>query len=140
MTVLAGVLMVVAVAAIVARPLARRQEEQEEGRAASERVEVLEREKNAALLAIKEASFDRAMGKLSEEDYMSLRGFYEERALGALSELDRMDDSATGAVTHDRSAVGAAGGRDAAFCSACGLRFDSGDRYCPGCGAPRRQL
>ncbi len=80
------------------------------------------------------------MGKLSEEDYTSLRGFYEERALGALSELDRLDGSATGAVTDDRTTGGAAGGRDAAFCSACGLRFDSGDRYCPGCGARRRRV
>jgi methionyl-tRNA synthetase len=42
------------------------------------------------LAAILEADFDHEVGKLSEEDYRSLRGELEERAVGALAALDRV--------------------------------------------------
>ena len=48
----------------------------------------LEKEKDLAYAAIKEAEFDLQMGKLSAEDYALLRGKYEARALAALAALD----------------------------------------------------
>jgi hypothetical protein len=83
-------------------------------------VERLEREKNAALTAIREAQFDHAMGKLSEEDYAALRSFYERRALAALTELGA------------RPAV-----RDAVACAHCGRQFIDDSVFCGGCGRPR---
>ena len=49
----------------------------------------LEKERDLAYAAIKEAEFDFQMGKLSAEDYAQLRRTYEERAVTALTALDR---------------------------------------------------
>jgi len=51
----------------------------------------LEKEKELAYAAIKEADFDREMGKLSAEDHATLRAKYEARALAALAALERRD-------------------------------------------------
>ena len=50
----------------------------------------LEKEKELAYGAIKEAEFDFQMGKLSAEDYAALRDKYETRALGALEALEQL--------------------------------------------------
>jgi len=49
----------------------------------------LEKQRDLAYAAIKEAEFDFQMGKLSVDDYAGLRRTYEERALAALAELER---------------------------------------------------
>ena len=49
----------------------------------------LEKEKELAYAAIKEAEFDLQMGKLSPEDHAVLREKYEARALAALEALER---------------------------------------------------
>jgi hypothetical protein len=49
----------------------------------------LEKERDLAYAAIKEADFDFQMGKLSDEDYAALRRTYEGRAVTALTALDR---------------------------------------------------
>ena len=49
----------------------------------------LEKEKELAYAAIKEADFDLQMGKLSAEDHAALREKYEARALAALAALER---------------------------------------------------
>src|SRR5262245_55441084 len=48
----------------------------------------LEREKLLALRAIKELEFDRAMGKLSEEDFKEMAGRLRVRAAGLIRQLD----------------------------------------------------
>jgi len=50
----------------------------------------LEKEKELAYGAIKEAEFDFQMGKLSAEDYAALREKYETRALRALEALEQL--------------------------------------------------
>jgi hypothetical protein len=49
----------------------------------------LEKEKELAYAAIKEADFDLQMGKLSNEDHAALRDKYEARALAAMAALER---------------------------------------------------
>jgi hypothetical protein len=85
--------------------------------------ERLEREKSAALLAIREAQLDQAMGKLSDDDYMSLRDFYERRAIAAMTDLDQASDSAS----VEREAR--------AYCSGCGAALPRESVYCAACGA-----
>ncbi len=86
MTVVFGLLLILAVAAAVASPLlARGTTELPDEAPAAEQTELFEREKNVALLAIREAEFDLAMGKLSDEDYAALWGVSASRALGALA-------------------------------------------------------
>jgi hypothetical protein len=98
---------------------------------ASDAREVLRREKDVALLAIREAELDRAMGKLSDEDYGTLRGQYERRALDALGALDKVDGNAAGVTTKTETPL------LARFCSACGRRHRNDDRFCAGCGHAR---
>jgi hypothetical protein len=97
--------------------------------------ELLKREKDVALLAIREAELDRAMGKLSDEDYATLRQQYERRAVAALGALDRIDESAAGPVIAAEGPDGSPA--RARFCSACGRRHRSGERFCAGCGRVR---
>jgi hypothetical protein len=119
MTVGLALLLIATVATVIAAPLLDSGANVEAS--ADLGVERLEREKNAALTAIREAQFDHAMGKLSEEDYASLRSFYERRALTALSELGT------------RPALQ----NDAGGCNHCGRRFVDDSVFCGGCGRSR---
>ena len=85
----AGLAIVVGVAWLIAAPLLRvALAAPEPGPADPERYR-LEKERDLAYAAIKEAEFDFQMGKLSAEDYAALRGSYEGRAVAALTALDR---------------------------------------------------
>jgi hypothetical protein len=113
-----ALLLIATVAATLAAPLLA---SDTDGSVSSDRaVERLEREKNAALTAIREAQFDHAMGKLSEEDYAALRSFYERRAISALAELGTRPAAP-----------------DTRTCDQCGRRFIDDSVYCGGCGRPR---
>jgi hypothetical protein len=129
MTALLAVLMILAVVAFVTFPLLG-----ETGIADVEATsggdELWQREKAVAVLAITEADFDRATGKLSESDYGVLRSDYEGRALQAMDELDRLE--AREVVPPEEHAEGLA-----RFCGNCGARFASGDAFCGGCGKAR---
>ncbi len=99
-----------------------------------------EHEKDLALRAIREADFDHRTGKLSDEDYASLRDELEGRALNAMAEIDAAN--ALHAVPTSTSATPPAASTSTAraaaepggFCPACGVRFARDARFCPGCG------
>lgn len=57
---------------------------------AADRAGEWEKQKIDAYTAIKEAEFDRQMGKLTEEDYRVIREKYEARAVEALAQLDAL--------------------------------------------------
>jgi hypothetical protein len=135
-SVVAGTLLILVVAAAVASPLLQGSRTPAAADRPADKAEVLRREKSVALIAIKEADFDLAMGKLSNDDYATLRAVYEERALGALDALDALDLAT--ASPDDGSAARQDGA--AAFCTACGMRFRTGERFCGSCGAARRDL
>lgn len=104
-----------------------------------------EKDKELALLAIKEAEFDHRTGKLSDEDYAALRAQLEERAIAAMVEID--DANALRSVPAAPASVATAPGAHGAqastapqrpeasgFCPACGQRFLRGATFCGGCG------
>jgi hypothetical protein len=119
----------------------------------------LEREKMLALRSIKELEFDRAMGRLSDEDWKEMSGRLRIRAARLIRQLDagvgyraqieqelqkrldaKKDDdrlkTSTERVEGDgRSATGAA---DVAVrtCGECRTANDMDARYCKGCGQP----
>ena len=142
MTFVVAALMIIALAALIAYPLFSQREDAPAIESRDAR-ELLRHEKDVALMALREADLDRAMGKLSEEDYGTLRGQYEGRALGALAALDEMAEMGemgeTGALGDARGLT--RGEKPAAapsrFCMSCGQRFVGGERYCPGCGHAR---
>src|SRR4051812_9102945 len=86
----------------------------------------LERQKREALAAIKEAEFDRAMGKLSDTDFAQITQRYREQALAAMAALE--------------AGVTRRGGGKArlAFCPQCGIKLPAGSNFCGGCGASLR--
>lgn len=145
-----GLIIVLLAAGFVAWPLL-----QAEAPASAGEVDVEEgspeREKDQALLAIRDADFDHRTGKLSDEDYAALRAELEGRALSAMAAIE------SAAALHPVAAAGSApvtpsappatpsprGAEPAGFCSACGMRFVRDARFCSGCGkklpaAPQR--
>jgi hypothetical protein len=85
----AGLAVIAAVAWLVAGPLLAGRGAEPAAPAADLERYRLEKEKELAYAAIKEAEFDFQMGKLSEDDYRLLREKYEGRALAALAALER---------------------------------------------------
>ena len=85
---LTGLLFIGAVASFVASPLFTPEEKQEPVRETNPMFTHWEKQKTEAYAAIKEADFDLQMGKLTQEDYHTLREKYEARALEALAQLD----------------------------------------------------
>ncbi|MDH5804011.1 MAG: zinc ribbon domain-containing protein [Gemmatimonadota bacterium] len=95
-----------------------------------------------ALLALREIEFDLATGKLSDEDYASLKGKYSKLALQAIGEEKSEEERAekAGAVSGENSACPSCGPRPettALFCSDCGRMLTVADAppRCWVCGA-----
>ncbi|KPJ85690.1 MAG: hypothetical protein AMS18_16105, partial [Gemmatimonas sp. SG8_17] len=96
-----------------------------------------------ALLALKEIEFDRATGKLSDEDYGDLKARYAHAALQAIKTeeatsaktgqqagADPLDnDPAEAAIRRARTKVATA-------CPTCGPRPESDAEFCSDCGRP----
>lgn len=124
MTAVFAILMVLVVATYVVLPLLARPDATSVDTPGPGN-ELWNREKAVAVLAISEADFDRATGKLSEEDYRVLRSDYEGRALHAMDEIEKMVPA-----TQTAEVV--------RYCGDCGTAFAPGDAFCGGCGQPRR--
>lgn len=116
-------LLIVAVAMLVSAPLLA-PDSPPSGRVPDTEAERLEREKAAALLAIREAQLDKAMGKLSDEDYAALRAFYERRAISAMAGLDGAT-AASGAANR---------------CTKCGAQLTDDSPFCGQCGSADAQV
>ena len=105
----------------------------------------LEREKMLVLRSIKELEFDRAMGKLSAQDFEEMAGRLRARAIGLMKQLDgggyraiierdlaeRLKQSRPAASP---SRVNADAPAPAGLC-ACGAQNDLDARFCKSCGA-----
>jgi len=88
---LSGLLLIGAIAVFVTAPLFRPERDQKASLTESESEAARwEKQKADAYAAMKEAEFDRQMGKLTDEDYQMLRDKYEVRALEALARLDQL--------------------------------------------------
>ena len=100
---LTGLLFIGAIASFVASPLFTPEEEQEPIRETDPVVTHWEKQKTEAYAAIKEADFDLQMGKLTQEDYKSLREKYEARALEALAYLDALQGASQQRAASNRA-------------------------------------
>ena len=110
--------------------------------------EDLEREKALTLRSIKELEFDRAMGKLSPQDFEQMAGRLRARAMGIMKQLDagtsvyreqiekelaarlkttgKPGSDARRAAGKARCACGTANDADAKFCKSCGAKLAEG--------------
>lgn len=100
-----------------------------------------------ALDAIKEAEFDRAMGKLADSDFAWIREKYARQALDAMSHLEggkteqpsrpasspRPASDRSASVPPTEAAPNAGPSRRFAFCPECGAALPQTARFCPGC-------
>jgi hypothetical protein len=108
----------------------------------------LERDKLLALRAIKELEFDRAMGKLSDEDFREMSGRLRAKAARLMRQLDagagyrdqierdlakKMNDrSAKASAEREPRSTMSAGER---VCTSCNAANDEDARFCKSCGA-----
>jgi len=108
----------------------------------------LERDKLLALRAIKELEFDRAMGKLSEEDFKEMGGRLRARAARLIRQLDAgagyrdqiERDLEKKLVTFTKDAKDTRDTKDTKgsgvlVCGACSTANDRDARFCKNCGA-----
>jgi len=116
-------------------------------------IEESESPKVQALLALREIEFDRATGKLSDEDYATLKAKYSRLALEAMDAeeagaLDVGSDAAEELIRQAARAMtcpncGPRPEADAAFCSECGTKLQAtaaqggkaGGSFCSSCGS-----
>lgn len=112
----------------------------------------LEREKTLVLRAIKELEFDRAMRKVSADDFREMRDRLRARAITLMQQLDaaapahreaierelaeRLDGRAAGADGPPAPSVSPAGAPAAAGrpCPECAAANDADARFCKSCG------
>src|SRR5712691_4356242 len=96
-----------------------------------------------ALRALKEIEFDRATGKLSDQDYDALKARYTGEALAVMREESGVRSLEPGVKPGPDSRLptprcpehGARPEKDAQFCSECGRRLGSAPGYCARCGS-----
>jgi hypothetical protein len=106
----------------------------------------LEREKLMTLRSIKELEFDRAMGRLSDEDWKEMSGRLRARAARLMRQLDagagyrdqieRDLAKRIGEKQEDRSAKASAERTSDPVCAACATANDTDARFCKSCGQP----
>jgi hypothetical protein len=156
MTIVAGLLIAVVAVLLVLEPLLRA--------AAGKPVELtvplfadsddeddpLLRRRDRALAALREIEFDRATGKLSDEDFAKLQAKYQVEALDALRAVDAAKAGA-GVVAHAGAALAAGSDGDAVerliaearaqsrsmkqrFCEECGAPLEGRGKFCVACG------
>jgi hypothetical protein len=104
----------------------------------------LEREKMLTLRSIKELEFDRAMGKVSPQDFDDMAARLRARAIGLMKQLDREGSAYEALIERDVAARVAKSVRraeketvkpSARHTCACGVRNDPDARFCKACGS-----
>jgi len=135
---LAGVAVAVAALALVLEPLMRRPGLEslgvpDEPEAAP--LEESESRKVQALLALKEIEFDRATGKLSDDDYAELKARYGRDALVAM-DAERTEAATVAGAADPAEALIRSVRKDLQVCPHCGPRPETGAAFCSDCGRP----
>ncbi len=166
---IAGAAVALAALALVIEPLARGRSAMHLAEAELDEDDLLPPEetdspKMRALIALKEIEFDHATGKLSDEDYESLKAKYSQMALLAIHAEERGEpapqeapavgagvaaepvDAAEAMIRQARSGAGGvataapaapkAKGSAAKSCPQCGPRPEADAVFCSNCGRP----
>jgi predicted nucleic acid-binding Zn ribbon protein len=138
-----GVLVAVAAVALVLEPLIRYRPGLDTVQPDDPAEEILDLEESEspkvqALLALREIEFDRATGKLSDEDYSALKKQYSQMALTAIRAEDangdltgRKDGSVPDIAEQAVAAIRRDGKRE---CPVCDVPTEPGAVYCSQCG------
>ena len=97
----------------------------------------LEREKLLTLRSIKELEFDRAMGRLSDEDWNEMSGRLRVRAARLMRQLDagsgvreQIEKDLVKRIGHGDARL-----KPSRACASCDTANDTDAKFCKGCGA-----
>jgi hypothetical protein len=104
----------------------------------------LEREKLLTLRSIKELEFDRAMGRLSDEDWNEMSGRLRARAARLIRQLDAGAGYREQIEKDLAKRIGSTGdaqskssrAESTVACAACNTANDHDAKFCKGCGQP----
>jgi cytochrome c-type biogenesis protein CcmI len=133
----AAILLISAVALFVAAPLSDYlpgEANPVTGREAAQR----EHEHALAVQALRELEFDKAMGKLEDDDYRALRHRLEVRALAGMGEPQESPSAEESAAeVPDEWQPIVLRAVSVNFCAQCGMKVDLGHKFCPNCGTAR---
>jgi len=91
--------------------------------------------RDRALAALKEIDFDKATGKLSDEDYERMKSQFTAEALEAIEAADAAKAPAADVEALIASARGG-GPSVRKFCLECGAPLEGQGRFCVECGTP----
>lgn len=134
-------ILVVATMVVIAMPIVRADASGEEPEAVDLTLARLEEEKESAYNALKEAEFDYKTGKLSDEDYKSIKDKYSNKAMEALHELEEYGKqsevrSAKSEVQSEIMDGKATSGQKTGqkFCGSCGAQLPQAAKFCGECG------
>ncbi len=94
----------------------------------------LEREKMLSLRAIKELEFDRAMGKVSEQDWKEMSGRLRARATRLMRQLDAGTGYRDQIERDLAKRIGEPQEPKVPICTACSTRNERDARFCKNCG------
>lgn len=159
-TYVAAILIVAAVALFVAAPLSAGFPRRRRSTSLELELEGLEHNRGLAVQGLRELEFDHEMGKLDEADYHALKRSLEDRALAAMSAVERLraegrastmrlaprraraagaspasSSSAAPPAMRLSAAVASVSKPGMNFCPQCGGRVGAGHNFCAGCGA-----
>lgn len=131
MALLGALILVVAVVAFILQPViqghwASLQQQDDEMSEAEAR-------RRVSLLALRDAEYDFATGKIDEEDYRALKRQLSAEALAAFRELEAAGD--TDALEREIAAA-RRDLKDTRLCGACHHRNPPGSLFCGACGTP----
>ena len=103
--------------------------------------------RDRALAALKEIDFDRATGKLSDEDYETMKSRFTAEALDALKAVDAVaqspsrpvetvvEDDLESKIAAARSSGSRRPAHGSRFCLDCGSSLDGSKKFCRNCGS-----
>jgi len=124
-----GIALSILTALFVAYPLFQKNQ-RKVSFALNHQAEDLQARKEEIYAAIRDIDFDYRMGKLSEEDYASLRDQYKTEAINLMKRVDQMTLGSS--KTRTKGAATSATARK--FCHQCGEPVTAADKFCSSCG------
>lgn len=123
-----GVVLAIATAMFIAYPLLQKQKSKASF-ALNHRAQEMEARKNEIYAAIRDIDFDYQMGKLTKEDYETLRQQYKTEAIGMMKQIDQ-----TASRSSRRTTTSATVKNAERFCHHCGQPVGPEDQFCNACG------
>lgn len=124
-----GIVLAIITAIFVGYPLLQKRQH-EVSFALNHRAQELEARKAEIYAAIRDIDFDYRMGKLSQEDYETLREQYKAEAIGMMKQIDQ----AQLGKSHRSAKAAVVANANSRFCHHCGQPVKEEDRFCSACG------